>query len=181
MRHIRLTDGGVYDNLGLEPVWKRHRTVLVSDGGGVFRARTERTVVGRTLRILGIATNGGTVGPQPVAARQLSPEASSPARPGRSTPSCDGCYPRGTTELINAIRTDLDAFSQAEQHILERHGYLVADAQVRAHCPELVTQDSPAAAAARRGRRPCRRECCPRRLRQAPTPRQVLTRRTLAR
>ena len=28
-----LTDGGVYDNLGLEPVWKRYKTVLVSDGG----------------------------------------------------------------------------------------------------------------------------------------------------
>lgn len=31
---IALTDGGVYDNLGLEPVWKSCRTVLVSDGGG---------------------------------------------------------------------------------------------------------------------------------------------------
>src|SRR5690606_20283644 len=29
-----LTDGGVYDNLGLETAWKRYRTVLVSDGGG---------------------------------------------------------------------------------------------------------------------------------------------------
>ena len=29
-----LTDGGVYDNLGLEPAWKRYRTILVSDGGG---------------------------------------------------------------------------------------------------------------------------------------------------
>ena len=28
-----LTDGGVYDNLGLEPIWKRYRTILVSDGG----------------------------------------------------------------------------------------------------------------------------------------------------
>lgn len=31
---VRLADGGVYDNLGLETVWKRCRTVLVSDGGG---------------------------------------------------------------------------------------------------------------------------------------------------
>ena len=29
-----LTDGGVYDNLGIETAWKRCRTVLVSDGGG---------------------------------------------------------------------------------------------------------------------------------------------------
>jgi NTE family protein len=29
-----LSDGGVYDNLGLETAWKRCRTVLVSDAGG---------------------------------------------------------------------------------------------------------------------------------------------------
>jgi len=31
---LSLTDGGVYDNLGLEPVWKSHGVLLVSDGGG---------------------------------------------------------------------------------------------------------------------------------------------------
>lgn len=32
---VVLTDGGVYDNLGLETAWKRYRSILVSDGGGV--------------------------------------------------------------------------------------------------------------------------------------------------
>jgi NTE family protein len=31
---IKLSDGGVYDNLGLETVWKRCASVLISDGGG---------------------------------------------------------------------------------------------------------------------------------------------------
>ena len=31
---IALTDGGVYDNLGLETVYKRYKTLLVSNGGG---------------------------------------------------------------------------------------------------------------------------------------------------
>ena len=31
-----LSDGGVYDNLGLETAWKRYDTILVSDGGGHF-------------------------------------------------------------------------------------------------------------------------------------------------
>jgi len=31
---VYLSDGGVYDNLGLEKVWKSHQNVLVSDGGG---------------------------------------------------------------------------------------------------------------------------------------------------
>jgi NTE family protein len=34
-----LTDGGVYDNMGLETVWKNHKTVLVSDGGGKMAAK----------------------------------------------------------------------------------------------------------------------------------------------
>jgi NTE family protein len=36
---VVLADGGVYDNLGLETVWKRYKTVLVSDGGGHVAAR----------------------------------------------------------------------------------------------------------------------------------------------
>jgi NTE family protein len=141
-RHVRLTDGGVYDNLALEPVWKSHRTVLVSDGGGVFRARTERTVVGRMLRILAIATSGG----QSVRTRWLHASFARGVLTGASwalDAVVGDCYPRRTTELINAIRTDLDAFSDAEQKILERHGYLVADATVRAHAPDLAVIDAP--------------------------------------
>lgn len=36
-----LTDGGVYDNLGLETAWKRYDTILVSDGGGHLAAEPE--------------------------------------------------------------------------------------------------------------------------------------------
>jgi NTE family protein len=38
---VVLTDGGVYDNLGLETVWKRYDTVLVSDGGGKMQPEPE--------------------------------------------------------------------------------------------------------------------------------------------
>jgi NTE family protein len=36
-----LSDGGVYDNLGLETVWKRYKTILVSDGGGHYKPEPE--------------------------------------------------------------------------------------------------------------------------------------------
>ena len=36
-----LTDGGVYDNLGLETAWKRYRTILVSDAGGALAPEPE--------------------------------------------------------------------------------------------------------------------------------------------
>ncbi len=35
--HVLLTDGGVYDNHGVEAVVKRYMTLLVSDGGAPFR------------------------------------------------------------------------------------------------------------------------------------------------
>jgi NTE family protein len=38
---VVLTDGGVYDNLGLETAWKRYDTILVSDAGGEMRAEEE--------------------------------------------------------------------------------------------------------------------------------------------
>jgi NTE family protein len=38
---VVLTDGGVYDNLGLETAWKHYQTILVSDGGGKMQAEAE--------------------------------------------------------------------------------------------------------------------------------------------
>jgi NTE family protein len=49
-----LSDGGVYDNLGLETAWKRYATVLVSDGGGKTAAapRVRRNWASQTERVL---------------------------------------------------------------------------------------------------------------------------------
>jgi NTE family protein len=38
---VILTDGGVYDNLGLETAWKHYDTILVSDGGGQLAPEEE--------------------------------------------------------------------------------------------------------------------------------------------
>jgi NTE family protein len=46
--NVVLSDGGVYDNLGLETAWKRYRTILVSDGGGQMTA--EPTIAGDWAR-----------------------------------------------------------------------------------------------------------------------------------
>jgi hypothetical protein len=42
-----------------------------------------------------------------------------------------GYEPELVAEVIAAVRTDLDAFGEAEQAVLENHGYLLADAAVR--------------------------------------------------
>ena len=54
-RRPTLTDGGVYDNLGLETAWKRYRTILVSDGGGQYapQARVRAFWPLQTVRVIG--------------------------------------------------------------------------------------------------------------------------------
>ena len=58
-REAVLTDGGVYDNLGLEAAWKRFKTVLVSDGGALLKGDVHPAVNWALgpLRVLGIIDN----------------------------------------------------------------------------------------------------------------------------
>lgn len=58
-REVVLTDGGVYDNLGLETAFKRYRTLLVSDGGGEMDAEAdpERDWVRHAKRVLEVVDN----------------------------------------------------------------------------------------------------------------------------
>jgi NTE family protein len=56
---VILSDGGVYDNLGLETAWKRFKSLLVSDGGGQMLAEPEphRDWGRHAFRINGIIDN----------------------------------------------------------------------------------------------------------------------------
>jgi len=149
---VRLSDGGLYDNLGLEPVWKTHRTVLVSDGGAVFTSVTDSGLLARIGRYVDI------VGQQALALRKrwLISNFLGGTMDGAywGIGSAAGNYPSGgpgyskalATEVIACVRTDLDAFSPAEAAVLENHGYAVAAAAVKAHLSELASPDAPAAA-----------------------------------
>jgi NTE family protein len=54
-----LTDGGVYDNLGLETAWKRFKTILVSDGGAKTAAEKKpaSNAVQHSLRVNSLIDN----------------------------------------------------------------------------------------------------------------------------
>lgn len=56
---VRLTDGGVYDNLAVETVWKRHKTVYVSDAGKALpvRSRPPWDWALGTYRVLSVIDN----------------------------------------------------------------------------------------------------------------------------
>jgi NTE family protein len=56
---VILTDGGVYDNLGLETAWKRYQTILVSDGGGKTQPEEEphKDPLRHSYRVLDLVDN----------------------------------------------------------------------------------------------------------------------------
>ena len=54
---ICLSDGGVYDNLGLEPIWKDHAIVLSSDGGSLFDFAADKNFFARVERYISIQGN----------------------------------------------------------------------------------------------------------------------------
>jgi len=153
---IQLADGGVYDNLGLEPVWTDHETVLVSDGGALFRGQPAGSVVGRLWRLLSIAAGGGhttrlrwlrsafSAGLLHGATWSLEAPTAVSKVPGHGLPAgVGGAYPDDVVAAISRIRTDLDAFTTDEQHVLERHGYVVADASLRAYSPGAIVTEHP--------------------------------------
>lgn len=52
-----LTDGGVYDNTGMEPIWDENKTVLISDCGSPFKLAVPRWYGSRLLRYAEIGRN----------------------------------------------------------------------------------------------------------------------------
>jgi NTE family protein len=50
------------------------------------------------------------------------------------------CYPPALVEnVIAEVRTDLDAFSEAEIKVLVNHGYLLADTAIHKHQRQLIS------------------------------------------
>jgi NTE family protein len=148
---FRLTDGGDYDNMGLEPIWKNHAVVLVSDAGGLFTDESDRGLLWRIPRYQAIQERQarglrkrwllasfaqGTIGGAYWGVGG-APAQYDAALAGYSKPLA--------RDVIAQIRTDLDAFSDAEAAILENHGYLLADAALRRHVPELLPDPCPPA------------------------------------
>ncbi len=146
-RSILLTDGGVYDNLGVEPVWSRFTTLLISDAGRPFssEARCSQAAIPRLSRAAGISMEqvGG------VRKRWFIERVKQGKMKGTmwaintpiedfQLPTAQG-YNHNSRALIGAVRTDLNSFTEGEMSFLENHGYSLADAAMRSYgvslCP----------------------------------------------
>ena len=144
-----LADGGVYDNLGLERIWDRYTTVLVSDAGApfsvvqgslwfrlsqLFRAKraidivTEQTRALRKRWLVSDLKEGRTRGTYWGIATHI-----------RDYKLEENGYPpplindSEDTRSLCRLRTRLNRFSAKEQEQLINWGYALADAAMRRH------------------------------------------------
>jgi NTE family protein len=138
-QELVLTDGGVYDNLGLETVWNRYDTVLVSDAGAPFEFKEllDTSWLQQALRAMDVATNQS----RGLRKRALVFDYEKGQRKGAywgiMTPIAKygltdtlPCPPQATRELAG-MRTRLNCFTEAEQCRLINWGYAVCDAALR--------------------------------------------------
>jgi len=151
VRGITFSDGGVYDNLGLEPIWKTHETVLASDGGALFAIGGDTGFSWEIGRFIGIPENQALA----VRKRWLISNFHSGQLKGTywgigttvAEYKLPGSPPGYSEDLVRKfiapIRTDLDCFSDGEASVLENHGYLLADAAIRAWVPQLLPTPVP--------------------------------------
>jgi NTE family protein len=137
-KKLVLTDGGVYDNIGLESI-DSFQTILVSDAGApfAFQMKKETFWPKQVFRALDIATdqsrglrkrlliNQATMGKQTAAYWGIDQDGMK-APPHNALPA-----PISVTEKLARIRTRLNKFSPNEQGQLINWGYASCDNAVR--------------------------------------------------
>jgi NTE family protein len=138
-KKLWLSDGGVYDNLGLETAWKRCRTLLVSDGGGALGAETspKRNWAQHGIRVSEIVD--GQV--RALRKRQLIGGFRAGVRDGtywgvrahaRDYPLDDPFdIPEAQRGAAAVVKTRLAALDEPTKQALVNWGYTIADAALR--------------------------------------------------
>ncbi len=159
---IVLTDGGIYDNLGLETVWKKYLTVLVSDGGGQIEpdAKRRHDWLHHLADVLGWTDNQV----RSLRKRQLMDSLTLKSRTrGGPDDGRDGAYwgiradlakygltdalpcPLERTMELAKTPTRLTRLDATRQEQLINWGYAACDAALRKHCAAPLIQPTPPA------------------------------------
>jgi len=149
-RLLLLTDGGVYDNLGVEPVWKQYQTILASDAGRPPESilNTAQWSIPRLRRAADIGMEQvGSIRrrwlfEQLEARERLGAMWTIHTRPESFPVRAQQSYAPGACRLLSRVRTDLNSFSPGEMACLENQAYWLTDAAVRSYAPQLCANNS---------------------------------------
>ena len=145
-RRVELADGGIYDNMGLEPIWKRYGVLLVSNAGDPFKETSHPPEDWLTMlrRILGMVHRQAENNRQ----RWLMAMAQQGSRKVAYWPlrNLVSAYPAGQGAGAGWVAlSDKEALAAQEEDVrlwslkpedfrrLYQHGYSLADVAVRSY------------------------------------------------
>jgi NTE family protein len=151
---LRLTDGGLYDNLGIEPAVKRHKVLFISDGGAPFdyahgdgllkQSKRYFDVLARQVANLRWQEFFYLRGRNEILGGYWSLTHAQPKDDGAPSDGTHGRYSeKFAQEIIASIRTDLNTFTTVEAGVLENHGYWQADATIKLNMIALALPSIP--------------------------------------
>jgi NTE family protein len=144
--NVFLSDGGVYDNLGLETAWRRYRTILISDGGGHIggKPKPKRDWLRQAYRVLGVIDSQVRALRKRQAIESFNLGLRDGSYWGIRTDIADygladplSCLHAQTMALAR-LPTRLAKTSALTQERLINWGYAVSDAAVRRHVDQTI-------------------------------------------
>jgi NTE family protein len=139
--YVLLTDGGVYDNMGIETAWKRCKTIFVSDGGGKMKpeADTKTDALRHSLRVNSVIDNQV----RSLRRRQVVDALIKGDRKGAfwamssnpaDFPATSAlAVPLNRAQELAAVSTRLSALTDEVQEHIINFGYAMAERGVRSH------------------------------------------------
>lgn len=143
VEYVTLSDGGVYDNLGVNPVVRERNALdfaIISDGGKPFAIDTTPTQDGAVVLKAGLDIMMEQIRGLEFDRLQHRHRAGAGPQPlWFSIDSRVGEANAGDSAFASAIRTNLAALPDAEMSVLMRHGAALVSARIQAYAPALLT------------------------------------------
>lgn len=140
--YVTLTDGGVYDNLGVNPLLRSRNDldyVIVSDGGKPFEVSERPTESGVRVLEKGIDIMMEQIrGLQFDRLQHRHAAGKGPKPLWFSIDSRIGEAQSGDAAFASSIGTNLKRLTGEEMNVLTRHGGALAEARLRGYAPELI-------------------------------------------
>lgn len=142
VEYVSLTDGGVYDNLAVNPLLRRRNAldyVIVSDAGKPFAIDERPTEAGTAVLVEAIS-----VLMEQVRGLQFKRLELNAAKPGGAKPvwfsidSEEGQAQAGDAAFASTIRTNLQRLGKAEIEVLGRHAGALLGHRLQTYVPELL-------------------------------------------
>jgi NTE family protein len=142
VEYVTLTDGGVYDNLGVNPSLRKRNNldyIIVSDAGKPFALDVQPTEKGTIVLTESIGILMEQVRGLQFKKLELSHLAKKGPKPlWFSIDSHEGEIQSGDAVFASAIKTNLKKLKDAEIDVLTRHAGALLEHRIKRYAPELL-------------------------------------------